>query len=121
MTYYMLRPAVSDAAAEHRPMTEQEIADTTQGIRALEAEIKSAGAWVFGGRLHDPSTATVVRSVGDDVMTTDGPFAETKDHLGGFYVLETEDLDGALAWASKVSALIGNPIEVRPFVAEMTS
>jgi hypothetical protein len=54
-------------------------------------------------------------------MTTDGPFAETKDHLGGFYVLRTDDLDGALAWASKVSALIGTSIEVRPFVAEMTS
>ena len=102
-------------------MTEQEIKEHTQAIYALEVEIKAAGAWVFGGRLHDPSTATVVRATGDDVMTTDGPFAETKDHLGGFYLLETDDLDGALAWASKVSALIGTSIEVRPFVAEMTS
>lgn len=54
-------------------------------------------------------------------MTTDGPFAETKDHLGGFYVLKTDDLDGALAWASKVSALIQTSIEVRPFASEMTS
>ena len=102
-------------------MTEQEIKEHTQAIYALEAEIKAAGAWVFGGRLHDPSTVTVVRATGDDVMTTDGPFAETKDHLGGFYLLETDDLDGALAWASKVSALIQTSIEVRPFVAEMTS
>ena len=76
---------------------------------------------MFGGRLHDPSTATVVAATGDDVMVTDGPFVETKDHLGGFYVLSTADLDGALAWASKVSALIGTSIEVRPFVAEMSS
>ena len=101
-------------------MTEQGIKETTQAVYALEAEIKAAGAWVFGGRLHDPSTATVVRATGDDVMTTDGPFAETKDHLGGFF-LKTDDLDGALAWASKVSALIQTSIEVRPFVAEMTS
>ncbi|WP_219414417.1 YciI family protein [Pseudonocardia nigra] len=120
MTYYMLRPAASDGAARP-PMTGQEIEETTQAVLALEAEIKSAGAWVFGGRLHDPSTATVVRATGDDVMTTDGPFAETKDHLGGFYVLQADDLDGALAWASKVSALIRTSIEVRPFVAEMTS
>jgi len=120
MTYYMLRPAPSQPAERPR-MTEQEIKKGTEAVYALEAEIKAAGAWVFGGRLHDPSTATVVRATGDGVMTTDGPFAETKDHLGGFYLIETDDLDGALAWASKVSALIGTSIEVRPFVAEMTS
>jgi hypothetical protein len=120
MTYYMLRPATS-GAAEHQPMTEQEIEETTHAVHALEAEIKAAGAWVFGGRLHDPSTATVVRATGDDVMTTDGPFPETKDHLGGLYVLTADDLDAALAWASKVSALIRTPIEVRPFVAETAS
>ena len=120
MTYYMLRPGASGAGERPR-MTEVEITETTRAVRALEAEMKAAGAWVFGGRLHDPSTATVVRATGDDVMTTDGPFAETKDHLGGLYVLKTDDLDGALAWASKVSALIGTSIEVRPFVTEMTS
>jgi hypothetical protein len=120
MTYYMLRPAGSPAAGR-RPMTELEIKETTQAVRGLEADIKAAGAWVFGGRLHDPSTATLVRATGDDVMITDGPFAETKDHLGGLYVLRTDDLDGALAWAARVSALIGTSIEVRPFLAEMSS
>jgi hypothetical protein len=120
MTYYMLRPAGRPTAGR-RAMTEREIEETTQAVRTLEAEMKAAGEWVFGGRLHDPSTATVVRATGDEVMITDGPFAETKDHLGGLYVLRTEDLDGALAWASKVSALIRTAIEVRPFVAEMTS
>lgn len=120
MTYYMLRPAPSQEVMR-RPMTEQEIEETTRAVHALEAEIKTAGAWVFGGRLHDPSTATVVQAAGDDVMITDGPFAETKDHIGGFYVLATGDLDAALAWASRVSAVIRTPIEVRPFVTEMSS
>jgi hypothetical protein len=119
MTYYMLSPRPS--AAGRRPMTEDEVKHTTEAVLELEAEIKSAGVWVFGGRLHEPSTATVVRPSGDGVMTTDGPFAETKDHLGGFYVINAKDLDDALGWASKVSSLVQTAIEVRPFVDEMTS
>jgi hypothetical protein len=119
MTYYMLSPRSS--AAGRRPMTEDEVKHTTEAVLELEEEIKSAGVWVFGGRLHDPSTATVVRPSGDGVMTTDGPFAETKDHLGGFYVIDAKDLDDALGWASKVSTLVQTAIEVRPFVDEMTS
>jgi hypothetical protein len=115
----MLRPG---RAVEGLPMPdENEMQHHMEAIWRLEAEIKSAGAWVFGGRLHDPSTATVVRAEANDVLTTDGPFAETKDYLGGFYLIRTGDLDGALAWAGKVSALIRASIEVRPFVDEMTS
>ena len=77
--------------------------------------MKSAGAWVFGGALHGPDTATVVRVSDGEVLTTDGPFAESKEHLGGFYIIEAEDLDAALAWASKTTAAVGKPIEVRPF------
>jgi hypothetical protein len=79
--------------------------------------MESAGAWVFSGRLHEPDTATVVRMSNGAVLTTDGPFVEAKEHLGGFYVIEAEDLDAALAWASKVTAAINAPIEVRPFAA----
>ncbi len=118
MTYYMLRPG---QAVQSPPLSDGEMQEHTQAIWRLEAEMKSAGTWVFGGRLHDPSTATVVRAEADDVLTTDGPFAETKDHLGGFYLIQTTDLDGALELAGKVSALIGASIEVRPFVDEMTS
>jgi hypothetical protein len=50
-----------------------------------------------------------------EVLTTDGPFVESKEHLGGFYIVDAEDLDAALAWASKTTAIIGAPIEVRPF------
>jgi hypothetical protein len=79
--------------------------------------MKSSGAWVFGGALHDPDTATVVRVSNGEVLTTDGPFAESKEHLGGFYLIEASDLDAALGWASKVTATIKHPIEVRPFRA----
>jgi hypothetical protein len=64
MTYYMLRPAGTSAATGRRPLTEREIKETTVAVRALEADIKAAGAWVFGGRLHDPATATVVDAAG---------------------------------------------------------
>jgi hypothetical protein len=87
-------------------------------IFELEDEMKSAGALFFGGALHDADTATVVRMSEGEVLTTDGPFAESKEHLGGFYIIEADDLDGALAWASKTSAAVGHPIEVRPFAHE---
>jgi hypothetical protein len=115
MTRYMLS-AHSVAGEVGEPMTEEDIRQVTKQVLALEQEMRSAGAWVFGGRMHAPDTATVVRSSGGEVLTTDGPFAESREHLGGFYVIEAADVDAALAWASKVSELVNTPIEVRPFV-----
>ena len=97
------------------PMTDEEMQQSWKQIQALNEELKSAGAWVFGGALHGPDTATVVRISDGQVLTTDGPFAESKEHLGGFYIIEAEDLDAALAWGSKVTGAIKAPIEVRPF------
>jgi hypothetical protein len=99
-------------------MTDEQMQQSYQQVMALQAEMKSAGAWVFGGRLTEPETATVVRMSRGEVLTTDGPFVESKEHLGGFYIVDAEDLDAALAWASKTTAIIGAPIEVRPFWAE---
>ena len=99
------------------PMTEEEMQQSWKQLNILNEEIKSAGAWVFGGALHEPDTATVVRMSEGEVLTTDGPFAESKEHLGGFYIIEAEDLDAALAWASKTTAAVRKPIEVRPFRA----
>ena len=96
-------------------MTDDKMHQYMEQIHVLEDEMKSAGAWVFGGALHGPDTATVVRVSEGEVLTTDGPFAESKEHLGGFYIINAEDLDAALAWASKVTAAIRVPIEVRPF------
>lgn len=71
---------------------------------------------MFSGRLADPDTARVVRSNGRGILTTDGPFIEAKEAIGGFYILEADDGDAALDWGSKTSATIGMPIEVRPFL-----
>src|SRR5437867_3052986 len=84
-------------------------------VDALNDEIKAAGAWVFAGGLHPANTATVVREQGEDVLVTDGPFAETKEQLGGFWILQVADLDAALAWAKKATKACRAPVEVRPF------
>ena len=97
------------------PMSQEEMQQFMTRVGVLEAEMKSVGAWVFGGRLHEPDTSTVVSVSDGEVLTTDGPFAESKEHLGGFYIIEAEDLDAALGWASKTTAAIERPIEVRPF------
>jgi hypothetical protein len=115
MTQYML--SVHTVEGEPRPqVTDEEMQRSWKEIQALNEEMKSAGAWVFSARLHEPGAATVVRSSGGEVLTTDGPFAESKEHLGGFYIIEAKDLDAALAWASKATAAVGRPIEVRPLV-----
>jgi hypothetical protein len=114
MGQYML--SVHSVEGEIRgPMADEEMRQSHKQLGILEEEMKSAGAWVFSGRLHEPDTATVVRTSAGDVVTTDGPFVESKEHLGGFYIIEAEDLDAALAWASRVTNAIRIPIEVRPF------
>jgi hypothetical protein len=116
MGQYLL--SVHTVAGEARdPMTDEEMQQSWKQIQVLNEELKSAGAWVFSGRLHEPDTATVVRISDGEVVTTDGPFVESREHLGGFYVIEAEDLDAALVWASKATAAVGRPIEVRPFAA----
>jgi hypothetical protein len=114
MAHYML--SIHSVQGEIRePMTSEEIQRSHEQLGILEQEMKSTGAWVFSGRLHEPDTATVVRMSAGEVVTTDGPFVESKEHLGGFYVIQTADLDAALSWASKVTEAISRPIEVRPF------
>jgi hypothetical protein len=87
-------------------------------VDEFNAEVMAAGAWVFAGGLEPPEIATVVKSVGGETIVTDGPFAETKEHLGGFWVITAPDLDAALAWAAKGSAACMGPVEVRPFQSE---
>ena len=114
MTRYLLSVHTVEGEARD-PMTDEEMQQSYKQVLLIEEEMKSAGAWVFSGRLHEPDTASVVRQSDGDVLTTDGPFAESKEHLGGFYIIEADDLDAALAWASKVTEVIKTPIEVRPF------
>jgi hypothetical protein len=84
-------------------------------LDALHQEMKAAGAWVFSGGLHPPASATVVRFMGGEMLTTDGPFTEGKEHLGGFTIVKAPDLDAALEWARKTARATTLPIEVRPF------
>ena len=117
MTRYLL--SVHTASGEPgAPVSEEEMRRSYERLGVLEKEMASAGAWVFSGKLHD--AATVVRVTDGRVLTTDGPFVEAREHLGGFYGIEVEDLDAALGWASKVTAIIGAPIEVRPFAGFAT-
>ena len=85
-----------------------------RGLNALHADLKAAGAWVFVAGLDPPSTATVVRFQDGDVLTTDGPYAEGKEHIGGVLVIRAPDLDSALEWGEKLSRATTLPIEVRP-------
>lgn len=83
-------------------------------LAAVNQDLRAAGAWVFAGGLHPPSTATVLRAKGNEVLTTDGPFTEGKEHLGGFTVIQAPDLDAALEWGRRFARAITLPIEVRP-------
>ncbi len=89
-------------------------------VGALVEEAKTAGAWVFNGGLHPPSTATVLRFREGEMLTTDGPFAEAKEHIGGFVIVKAEDLDAALEWGRKFARVITLPIEVRPFQGDVS-
>ena len=87
-------------------------------VNALRQQMKTAGAWVFSGGLHSPGTATVVRLKDREVLTTDGPYVEGKEHVGGFTVVRAPDLDAALEWGRKLARATTLPVEVRPFYDE---
>lgn len=94
------------------------LAKVMRDVDALNVKLKAAGAWVFAGGLFPSSTATVVRMQDGDVITTDGPFAEGKEHVGGVWVIKAPDLDAALEWGRKATRACTVPIEVRPFQEE---
>ena len=120
MKQYMLSIYQPDGEAPPPESLEKVMRD----MNALIREAKAAGAWVFNGGLHPPGTATVVRTRRGEVLMTDGPFAESKEHIGGFMVVQAPDLDSALEWASRMARVLtleghdGLPIEVRPFHEE---
>jgi hypothetical protein len=101
---------------EGTPPAPDALARIMADVEAVNQEMKDAGVWVFSGGLNSPSTATVVRLQGDDVLLTDGPFAEAKEYLGGLTLIQAPDLDAALEWGRKVARATTLPIEVRPFM-----
>lgn len=114
MARYLL--SVHMAEGEANPsMTEEEMRRSFEVIGALEADMHEAKALVFSGRLTEPSSATVVDATNGAVVTTDGPFVEAKESIGGFYIIDADDLDAATGWAARTSSAVGKPIEVRPF------
>ena len=97
-----------------------------EDMNAFIEETKTAGAWVFNGGLHTPSTATVIRVRGGEALMTDGPFAEGKEYIGGFVIVKARELDSALEWARKLARILTLPghdtglaVEVRPFQGEV--
>jgi hypothetical protein len=117
MGQYLLSTYAVEGEVPGAPMTPEEMQTFMKRVAALEAEMDASGTFVFGGALHGPDAATVVRSSDGNLVMTDGPFVESKEHIGGFYIINADDLDAALAWAGKVVGAINHPIEVRPFRA----
>lgn len=112
MNQYLLSIYQPDGETQPPPHVLQAI---MRDVHALRDEMKAAGAWVFAGGLHAPSTATVVRVRDGQLLTTDGPFAEGKEHIGGFTIVRAADLDAALEWGSRLARATTLPVEVRPF------
>ncbi|MGI8696977.1 MAG: YciI family protein [Mycobacteriales bacterium] len=100
------------------PPSDEVMQQMYKDVEAVNAQMRADGAWVFAGGLHPATTATVVRIQDGEVLTTDGPFAETKEQLGGFWIIKVADLDAALAWAGKATKACRGPVEVRPFQDE---
>jgi len=114
MKQYLLSVYLRDGPAPPPEVLEKVLQD----VDAWRQELEAAGAWVFTGQLHPPSTATVVRLRDGRVLTTDGPYAEGKEHVGGFTIIRAPDLDAALDWARKAARATTRPVEVRPLQDE---
>jgi hypothetical protein len=111
MTQYLLSVYQPDG-----PIPEPEaMARIERDVTAVNEDMRAAGVWVFSNGLLPPSSATVLRPRDGEVLVTDGPFAEGKEHLGGFTIVDVPDLDAALEWGRRVALATTLPIEVRPF------
>ena len=96
-------------------LPEGDLEEIMRDVDKVDQAMKDAGVWVFAGGLHPPTTATVLRPKDGDVLMTDGPFTEAKEHVGGFTIIRADDLDAALEWGRRLAAATTLPIEVRPF------
>src|SRR3954451_14139563 len=95
--------------------TSDELEKIIRDVTEVDQEMRDKGVWVFSGGLHPPAAATTLRPQDGEVITTDGPFAEGKEHVGGFSIVNAADLDEALEWGRRLSVATTLPIEVRPF------
>lgn len=113
MKQYLLSVCYPAGATQPPPEKLQKI---MRDVGVVQRDMQAAGVWVFGGGLHPASTATVLRQQGGGIVTTDGPFIESKEQIGGISILKVPDLDAALGWGRRLAEAIGVPIEVRPFM-----
>jgi len=113
MKQYLMSVYMVDG--EEAEWSEEAMQKVYKDVDTFNEKLQSQGAWVFGGGLHPADTATVVRAQDGDVLTTDGPFPEAKEQLGGFWIIKAPDLDAALAWAAEATVACQGPVEVRPF------
>ena len=112
MTQYLISIYQPDGEGTPPPEVMERVG---RDLHALNQDIKAAGAWVFAAGLHAPSTATVLKLRDRELVMTDGPYAEGKEHIGGFWIVNAPDLDAALGWARRAAEATTLPIEVRPF------
>ena len=115
MTQYML--SVHSSSSDY-DKTFEEMEPTFEAVDAYNQQLIADGSWVYAGGLERIEAATTVDGTGQDVIVTDGPFAETKEYLGGFWVIEAPDLDAALKIAAGASKACQGKVEVRPFQSE---
>jgi hypothetical protein len=120
MTQYLLS-VHNDAAENTAEMAPEDMQGVFEAVDRFNAELQAADAWVFAGGLHPPTTATTVRLDDGETLITDGPYVETKEYLGGFWIIEAPDLDAALDWAKKGAVACAGAVEVRPFQEEPES
>jgi len=116
MTQYLLSVHGSDE--EYAAMSEEEMQQSFADTGKVNDEMQAAGVWVFAGGLQSVTQATTVDNTGEKPIVTDGPYLESKEYLGGFWILELPDLDAALDWATRASKACRGKVEVRPFQAE---
>jgi len=113
MKQYLLSVCYPAGGTQPPPETLQRI---MRDVHVIQKEMQTAGVWMFSGGLSPPGSATVLRHQGGDAITTDGPFIESKEQIGGITIIKAPDLDAALGWGRKLALAIGTPIEVRPFM-----
>ena len=116
MTKYML--TVHDTADDPTEFDMEAIQPVFEAVEKFNKKAMDAGVWVFGGGLEPIDVSTTVDNTGDQPLVTDGPFAEAKEWVGGFWVFDLPDLDAALEWAKEGSKACAGKVEVRPFQAD---
>lgn len=121
MAQYLLSVPATSADYEDVDYSDPAIQQSFTDVGTFNEQLQADGHWVFGGGLTNITDATMVDGTGDDVIVTDGPFAESKEFLGGFWVIEAPDLDTALKLAAGASKACQGRLEVRPLQGDPTN